>query len=162
MDNGTRYLYEVRPRKPVRIPGQRATMVRRSVLLTKDEVREYMKSGPVYRKSTKGEMIQVTGGNLDKLHAPFDGEKNNSQVSTAPSSFQHVDIKQAQQPVANNLQQWNSNRKKNKHNNGNSNYHGDDRGKAAINGSVPDPQYNNNQSQLESNQVPVAPVVNLP
>lgn len=154
MDN-ERYLYEVRPRKPVRIPGQRATMTRRSVLLTKEEVKEYMKNGPVYRKSAKGALIQVTGGTLEKLHAPFDEEK----ATVRPSSQTENHPQQHTASNQNNSHQWNESKKNKKHG-GNNNYHGDDRGKAATNGSDANPQYSGNS--IQEPQTSAAPVVNLP
>lgn len=64
-----RYLYEVRPVKPIIIGN---TSIRRpcSIQLTKEEVKEYMHSASIYRKFTDVniEPIKVTGENLDSLH----------------------------------------------------------------------------------------------
>lgn len=161
MDN-ERYLYEVRPRRPVNIPGQRATMTRRTLQLTKDEVKEYMKNGPVYRKSTKGEIIQVTGGTLEKLHAPFGSWKAGTEAhkSPAPAIHEQTGSYQPQQP---NTSYQNYSGKKNKKygGNDNNNYHGDDRGKTVTNGGGgANPQYSGNNDQ--ESQQSVAPIVNLP
>lgn len=165
MDN-ERYLYEVRPRKPVRIPGQRATMTRRSLQLTKEEVKEYMKSGPVYRKSVKGELIQVTGGTLEKLHAPFGNWKTDMQAPKAPAPTTSGQPESyTQQPYQNSSQQGNNFDKKNKkhRDNNRNNYHGDDRGKAVTNGSAANPQYSGNNDQgQEQTSTAGAPIVNLP
>lgn len=168
MDN-ERYLYEVRPRKPVRIPGQRATLARRSLQLTKEEVKEYLKSGPVYRKSVKGELIQVTGGTLEKLHAQFGSWNVETRAPTSQTSIPSTHTENRSQHT---YQQGNSNHQRNKpdkkdkrHQSNGDNYRGDDRGKAVTNGSVANPQYNNggnNQEQSYASSMEPAPVVNLP
>jgi hypothetical protein len=64
-----RYLYEVRPFRPVSFGG---VSIRRacSMQLTKEEVMMFMGYGPVYRKfaNTDMEPIKVTGENLNSLH----------------------------------------------------------------------------------------------
>lgn len=65
----TRYLYEVRPVRPINIGGK---YIRRpcSMQLTKSEVLEFMKSASVYRRFSNINMepIRVTGECLDILH----------------------------------------------------------------------------------------------
>lgn len=65
--NDTRYLYEVRPVRPIVIAGK---SIRRpcSIQLTKVEVLEYMKSAAIYRRFANSEPVKVTGENLDALH----------------------------------------------------------------------------------------------
>lgn len=147
-----RYLYEVRPRRPVRIPGKRATLVRQSVQLTKSEVKEYMKAGPVYRKSVTGQLFQVTGENLDKLHRSITEEG-----IVASESVKRVETTEPQRsnPATqqyNNGQQNQSKKDKKRHDHYNSNnhYNGDERGKSSINTGSPNPQINVENPQENS------------
>ena len=75
-----RFLYEVRPMRPIHIPGQERSKKPFVALLTKEEVKEYMQYGPVYRKyaDPNKEMVRVTGSNIDSLHhtMPEDGKPN--------------------------------------------------------------------------------------
>lgn|SRR5574344_2437708 len=62
-----KYLYEVRP---IRAKMFGSTMIVRgcSIQLTKDEVLDFMKSGPVFRKFAGKKEVRVSGDNLDQLH----------------------------------------------------------------------------------------------
>lgn len=61
-----KYTYEVHPLKTVLLNG-RYTRLSQSASLTKKEVLELMSNARVYRKY-KGEIVVVTGDNIDKLH----------------------------------------------------------------------------------------------
>lgn len=64
-----KFLYEVRPVKPVVTPDGRAKRRPFSSLLSKEEVMEYMKSANIYRRfADTTEPIKVTGETLDSLH----------------------------------------------------------------------------------------------
>lgn len=63
-----KYLYEVRPVKPVHTPEGRSTRCPFSVLLSKEEVIGYMRSCTIYRRFPDIAPIRVTGSNLDDLH----------------------------------------------------------------------------------------------
>ena len=80
-----RFLYEVKPLRPIRKPGQ--SEIRRPfvALLTIDEVKEYMKYGPVYRKyaDVNKEMIKVTGENIAKLHRDPEDKSKASKISVS-------------------------------------------------------------------------------
>ena len=80
-----RFLYEVRPNRPIHIPGQSGIKKPFVSLLTLDEVREYMKYGPVYRKyaDPNKEMVRVTGENMNKLHSAADDKPVGGAVSVA-------------------------------------------------------------------------------
>lgn len=74
-----KFLYEVRPVKPVVTPDGRAKRRPFSSLLSKEEVMEYMKSANIYRRfADTTEPIKVTGETLDSLHR----EKFNMVVET--------------------------------------------------------------------------------
>lgn len=74
-----KFLYEVRPVKPVVTPDGRAKRRPFSSLLSKEEVMEYMKSANIYRRFVDAtEPIKVTGETLDSLHR----EKFNIVVET--------------------------------------------------------------------------------
>lgn len=65
------FLYEFRPTRPTLLPGQSLrTNKPVSLNLTKVEVMDYMKYGPLYRRFTDANVnpIKVTGTNLSKLH----------------------------------------------------------------------------------------------
>src|SRR5574344_242259 len=68
----SRYLYEVRPLRPITISGGKSLRRPSSMQLTKEEVKTFLKYGPVYRKFTGEDVppIKVTGDNLDQLHQP--------------------------------------------------------------------------------------------
>ena len=64
-----KYLYEVRPVKPIVIPEGRSIKRPSSLLLSKEEVKEVMKKARVYRKFPDNiNPVPVTGENLDELH----------------------------------------------------------------------------------------------
>ena len=68
-----RYLYEVKPLRPVPFGG-RSVRVPASMLLTKDEVMYFMGYGPVYRKFVDTDILEpvkVTGENIDSLHCDY-------------------------------------------------------------------------------------------
>lgn len=75
-----RFLYEVKPIRPTAMPSKQKTKKPFVALLTKEEVKEYMQFGAVYRKYTdpNKEMVRVTGLNIDSLHhtMPEDGKPN--------------------------------------------------------------------------------------
>lgn len=62
-----KYLYEIRPKRPIPVPGDIPIRTRRSILLTKEEVMMFMQYGAVYRKYPTEDVL-VTGENLDQLH----------------------------------------------------------------------------------------------
>ena len=66
-----RFLYEIRPVRPVSING-RMTRVPTSINLTKNEVMKYLAYGAVYRRFGATELVKVTGANLNKLHRAKD------------------------------------------------------------------------------------------
>lgn len=65
-----RYLYEIRPVRPISIPGKPKMRQSTCALLTKEEVLEYMKYGAIYRKYADPNMapVKVTGENIGLLH----------------------------------------------------------------------------------------------
>lgn len=65
-----KYLYSVKPRKPICLPGARPIRVPKSVYLNKSEVRECMKLGSVYRRfaNEDNRNEKVTTDNIDRLH----------------------------------------------------------------------------------------------
>lgn len=64
-----KYLYEVRPVKPVITPEGRSTRRPFSSLLSKEEVMGYMRSCSIYRRFSNAiAPVRVTGSNLDELH----------------------------------------------------------------------------------------------
>ena len=81
-----RFLYEVRPARPIYIPGKIGGRKVFTALLTIEEVKTYMQYGPVYRKyadPNKG-LVLVTGENIYKLHRDInevDKPLNNKPVS---------------------------------------------------------------------------------
>ncbi len=62
-----KYLYEVRPNRPVVNKQGRTTRCPFSDLLTKEDVMGYMKSANIWRRFPDG-VVRVTGQNLDLLH----------------------------------------------------------------------------------------------
>lgn len=77
-----RFLYELRPVRPVVIGG-RVSRVPCSVNLTKDEVIEYMKKCNVYRRFGATNLVKVTGANLDSLHVSKDDATANGIINSA-------------------------------------------------------------------------------
>lgn len=76
-----KFLYEVRPVKPVVTPDGRSMRRPFSSLLSKEEVTAYMKAANIYRRFPDiTEPIKVTGATLDELHR----EKFNVTVMEAP------------------------------------------------------------------------------
>ena len=64
-----KYLYEIHPTRIIRIPGRTPLRHPVSLMLTKEEVIEYMQYGRVYRKLPGViEPVLVTGANIDMLH----------------------------------------------------------------------------------------------
>lgn len=70
-----RFLYEIRPVRPIIINGRR-TRRACSLNLTKDEVKEYLASANVYRRFGGTDVVKVTGANLDKLHVSKEARGN--------------------------------------------------------------------------------------
>lgn len=70
-----RFLYEIRPVRPIIINGRR-TRRACSLNLTKDEVKEYLASANVYRRFGGTDVVKVTGANLDQLHISKDARGN--------------------------------------------------------------------------------------
>ena len=76
-----KFLYEIRPVRIIRIPGRQPIRHACSMLLTKEEVLNYMEFGAVYRKPSNAiEPIRVTGENIDKLHVDNPDVSNLSLV----------------------------------------------------------------------------------
>ena len=84
----TKYTYEVRPKVPMRnfIPGK---MINRPTVLQldKDEVKNAIKFGPVYRRFDTTHVERVTLANLDELHRP-------SYINVAPNNIIKVEEKE--------------------------------------------------------------------
>jgi len=74
-----RFLYEIRPVRPVNING-RITRVPTSINLTKAEVRQYMAYGAVYRRFGATDLVKVTGANLDSLHVSKEDAAENKII----------------------------------------------------------------------------------
>lgn len=94
MDDNARYLYEIRPIKPIigLIPNK-TIMKPHSMQLTKSEVEMCMKCGPVYRKFRGEVPMRVTGENLDKLHSASltnSTTSNLSDVINTAKDFVHI------------------------------------------------------------------------
>lgn len=70
-----RFLYEIRPVRPIIINGRR-TRRACSLNLTKDEVKEYLTSANVYRRFGGTDVVKVTGANLDQLHISKEARGN--------------------------------------------------------------------------------------
>ena len=70
-----RFLYEIRPVRPIIINGRR-TRRACSLNLTKDEVKEYLASANVYRRFGGTDVVKVTGANLDQLHVSKEARGN--------------------------------------------------------------------------------------
>ena len=70
-----RFLYEIRPVRPIIINGRR-TRRACSLNLTKDEVKEYLASANVYRRFGGTDVVKVTGANLDQLHISKEARGN--------------------------------------------------------------------------------------
>lgn len=87
----TRYLYEIRPVKPITING-RMTRVPCSVNLTKEEAKDYMRSANLYRRFGADTLIKVTGANIDFLHVSK-YEALNSGIITISSGEINLGIK---------------------------------------------------------------------
>lgn len=84
-----KFLYEVRPVKPVVTPDGRAKRRPFSSLLSKEEVMEYMKSANIYRRFTDATgPIKVTGETLDSLHR----EKFNMDINTPCINYSDEEI----------------------------------------------------------------------
>ena len=80
-----RFLYEVRPMRPIIIPGKQGVKKPFTALLTIDEVRDYMKYGPVFRKYAEygKEMVRVTGENINLLHRAPESNTPAKKISVA-------------------------------------------------------------------------------
>src|SRR5574344_346869 len=89
--NDTRYLYEVRPVKPIIISGK-SLRVPCSVQLTKEEVLEYMKSATIYRRFAASEPIRVTGENIDVVHQQTYNPNYKSVISVPTISIPKVEV----------------------------------------------------------------------
>lgn len=132
----SRYLYELRPKMPIRRPGQTPIVRPCTMHLTKDEVRDYMKQATVYRKFANGDIERVTGENLSKLHQ---SEKKET-VSVQPQNTEPT-------PQQNQYRNYNGKHGSKNHD---KNHRGDDRGKTSANIQVPALPYQQEQ-QNESN-----------
>lgn len=89
--NDTRYLYEVRPVRPIIISGK-SIRIPCSIQLTKAEVIEYMKSAAIYRRFSNSEPVRVTGENLDALHQQTYNPNFKSVVSVPTISVPKIEI----------------------------------------------------------------------
>lgn len=80
-----RFLYEVHPVRPFVSPDGKQIKRACSIQLTKEEVKEYLKKGTVYRKfsGSNTKMERVTLSNLDSLHVRVKGE-DQSVVEPTP------------------------------------------------------------------------------
>lgn len=63
-----RYLYEIRPKTRIVIPGKQPIVRPQSLQLTKEEVKFYMTKAAVWRRFDSMTLIPVTGENLNRLH----------------------------------------------------------------------------------------------
>lgn len=92
-----RFLYEIRPVRPIIINGRR-TRRACSLNLTKDEVKEYLASANVYRRFGGTDVVKVTGANLDQLHVSKEVARgiinpdagNDNPENTTPDNNQEV------------------------------------------------------------------------
>ena len=87
-----RFLYEIRPVRPVNING-RITRVPTSINLTKAEVRQYMAYGAVYRRFGATDLVKVTGANLDSLHVSKEDAAENNVIDVARHGEVNLGIK---------------------------------------------------------------------
>ena len=88
-----RFLYEVRPIRPIHIPGKVGGRKIFTALLNIDEVKQYMQYGPVYRKfaDPNKEMVLVTGANISNLHRDVDDISNKPIKSTSTINTNKVE-----------------------------------------------------------------------
>lgn len=70
MADETKYLYSVKPRKPIKtLKDVPVVRTNKSLYLDKDEVRECLKCGTVYRRFTnEDKYVRVVGYSIDRLH----------------------------------------------------------------------------------------------
>jgi hypothetical protein len=87
-----RFLYEIRPVRPVNING-RITRVPTSINLTKAEVKQYMAYGAVYRRFGATDLVKVTGANLDSLHVSKEDAAENKVIDVARYGEVNLGIK---------------------------------------------------------------------
>ena len=82
-----RYLYEIHPVRPIQTKDGKLVKKACSILLTKEEVKTYLKKCPVYRKvsGATNKMIRVTLSNLDEVHTPS-GYGEVKPVSVTPNT----------------------------------------------------------------------------
>lgn len=140
----TKYWYEVRPQRLPRIPGRRPSMTRQSLLLTKDEVKQYMKYGVVYRKSASGKLMKVTGETLNDLHKDIDTIEQNQAVKKETPAVPAVSI-----PPRDTQGNGGYNAKydkKNKHHN-----YQNDRGNSSVNNTIPSINYQQEDTPADGN-----------
>lgn len=86
-----KYLYEVRPNRPVVNKEGRITRCPFSDLLTKEDVMGYMKSANIWRRFPDG-VVRVTGQNLDLLHREKMDKVNSSEMNEENLSDSEVKV----------------------------------------------------------------------
>ena len=86
-----KYLYEVRPNRPVVNKEGRTTRCPFSDLLTKEDVMGYMKSANIWRRFPDG-VVRVTGQNLDLLHREKMDKVNSSEMNEENLSDSEVKV----------------------------------------------------------------------
>ena len=95
-----RFMYQIRPRKPIvnLIPGKgiRKPM---SIKLTKEEVKKCIGYGPVYRAFPSIPPIRVTGSNLDSLHVTEEEYLNKDKKEVKPSNSTEKVVEEPKQEV---------------------------------------------------------------
>ena len=78
---GEKFTYEVRPQIPIRNVFFGKVLVRPTVIdLNKEEVRECLKFGPVYRRFDGLHTERVNINNIDELHRQFFDVKKSVKV----------------------------------------------------------------------------------
>lgn len=86
-----KYLYEVRPVKPVMTPEGKSTRRPFSSLLSKEEVMGYMRSCTIYRRFSNAiAPVRVTGSNLEELHR--DKYKEEKTIVSSPEQVAEIPL----------------------------------------------------------------------
>ena len=86
-----KYLYEVRPVKPVMTPEGKSTRRPFSSLLSKEEVMGYMRSCTIYRRFSNAiAPVRVTGSNLEELHR--DKYKEEKTIISSPEQVAEIPL----------------------------------------------------------------------
>lgn len=93
-----KYLYEVRPNRPVVNKQGRTTRCPFSDLLTKEDVMGYMKSANIWRRFPDG-VVRVTGQNLDLLHRESMNNNYEENLSNSEVKVTVVEPKEEEEVI---------------------------------------------------------------